>query len=149
MNFKYKGFTLIELLIVVSIIGILSAVLISVLNPNRQRNRAGEVVNGESIRKVAVAVEAYTSINGSYPVTANCNTGTTCGGYLSSWPLSKPLNVDEITYATDATFNYIVKVPSKLDSGKYLCYKGDTGKVYKNCPATCVSSAGVCTEGVL
>ena len=110
-----NAFTLVELLIVVSVIGILSAVLIGVLNPARQRNRAAEVVNGESIRKVATAVEAYTSINGSYPADAICSSAApTCGGYLSVWPVvSQAVTGDAIVYKNNTT-SYYVSVPSKL-----------------------------------
>ena len=142
---KKYGFTLIELLIVVSVIGILSAVLLSIINPSRQRNRASEVVNAEAIRKVASAVEAFTSINGSYPADANCNTGTNCGGYLSAWPLSEPSKTDEIVYVNNTT-SYYVSVPSKLTASTYLCYQSGTGKIYNNCDSTC--STG-CVEGVL
>src|SRR3990167_613575 len=86
-NLDTLGFTLIELLIVISIICIMAVVLIGVINPSRQRNRATEVVNAEAIRKVASAVEAFTSANGEYPADTGCNTSEpTCGGYLSSWP---------------------------------------------------------------
>jgi prepilin-type N-terminal cleavage/methylation domain-containing protein len=142
-----KAFTLIEILIVVSIIGILSAVLISVLNPARQRNRAAEVVNGESIRKIATAVEAYTSINGSYPADIDCKTGTDCGGYLSVWPLSSPKNDDEIIYNINGTYGYLITVPSKLTASKYLCYRGKDGKVFKDCSSTTCTTG--CAEGVL
>ena len=151
---RNNGFTLIELLIVVSVIGVLSAVLIGVLNPARQRNRAAEVVNGESIRKVATAVEAYTSINGSYPADAACKSGTppVCGGYLTEWPLSSQSNTNEITYATNGTYGYLVKVPSKLSTSpqKYLCYRGTDGKVFKDCNSSCVTAPSyACVEGVL
>ena len=141
-----KAFTLIELLIVVSIIGILAAVLISVINPTRQRNRATEVVNGEAVRKVGTAVEAFTSANGNYPTNAQCNTGAgndaTCSGYLSSWPAG-------VTYVKQ-TSSYYVKVASKLTPSSYLCYKSGTGKVYKDCNASCAVSAGfTCVEGIL
>jgi len=141
-----KAFTLIELLIVVSVIGILAAVLIAVINPERQRNRATEVANGEAVRKVATAVEAFTSANGSYPANKDCNTGAgndaTCSGYLSSWPAG-------VTYV-NATSSYYVKVASLLIPSSYLCYKSETGKVYKNCNSSCTASKDfTCDEGVL
>src|SRR3990167_8190882 len=137
-NLDTLGFTLIELLIVISIIGIMAVVLISVINPSRQRNRASEVVNAESIRKVASAVEAFTSANGSYPASTDCTSTNLCGGYLSSLPAGG------VTYTYVDSTHYYIYVASLLSSGKYLCYKSDTGKVYKGCDSTC--STG-CIEG--
>lgn len=142
-----KGFTLIELLIVVSVIGILSAVLLSIINPTRQRNRASEVVNAEAVRKVASAVEAFTSANGRYPTDTECNSFTPtgevgddkCGGYLSSWPRDQQTGVAEIGYVNVDPLNYYIYVQSKLDTSppKFICYKSNTGKVYKKCNSTC------------
>ncbi|MDA1338417.1 MAG: type II secretion system protein [bacterium] len=144
LKFKsYQGFTLIELLIVISIIGIMAVVLIGVLNPTRQRNRAAEVANAEAIRKVGTAVEAFTSANGTYPTDAQCNTGSgndaTCNGYLSSWPTG-------VTYVA-STNSYYIKVASLLTSSTFICYKSDTGKVYKGCTSACAGAS--CVEGVL
>ncbi len=134
-----KGFTLIELLIVVSVIGVLSAVLISVINPTRQRNRAAEVVNAEAIRKVGSAVEAFTSVNGRYPTDLECNSGApTCGGYLSSWPTG-------VTYVV-GTGSYYIKIASLLNASTFICYQSGTGKVYKGCDTNCTTT---CTEGAL
>ena len=141
-QFTY-GFTLIELLIVISIIGIMAVVLIGVLNPDRQRNRASEVVNAEAVRKVGSAVEAFTSANGAYPATTDCDSVDLCGGYLSSWPAG-------VTYTYVDSTHYYIYVASLLSSGKYLCYKSDTGKVYKDCDSSCAVATGfTCVEGVL
>lgn len=84
---REKGFTLIELLIVIVIIGILAGVLIAVIDPIQQQNRARDAGVKASINKVALATEGYVSAYGTTPdevqfianlssnVTAN---GTTC-----------------------------------------------------------------------
>ena len=56
-----EGFTLIELLIVIAIIGILAAVLISVLNPALQRRKAQEATARGNLSKVCLAVVACQS----------------------------------------------------------------------------------------
>lgn len=52
-----KGFTLLELLIVVLIIGILSGVIISVVNPVAQQNRAEYTVTIPSLTKIVLSTE--------------------------------------------------------------------------------------------
>ncbi len=53
-----KGFTLIELLIVIVIIGILSGVLLSVINPVRQQQKANETVMRSNLNKIKMALMA-------------------------------------------------------------------------------------------
>ena len=62
-----KGFTLIELLIVIVIIGILAGVLISVIDPTSQQNRARDAGIEASINKVVLATEGYVSAYGVAP----------------------------------------------------------------------------------
>ena len=98
-----KGFTLIELLIVIVIIGILSGVAISVINPTAQQNRAKDAVTLASMNKIALATESYVSAYGSIPVgsaflaglkaavassSSTCVAGTIpCGFSLTNSPL--------------------------------------------------------------
>ena len=53
--YSQKGFTLIELLIVIVIIAILAAVVIGVLNPVQQQNRARDGVIRSNISKMVMA----------------------------------------------------------------------------------------------
>ena len=57
-SFGQKGFTLIELLIVIVIIGILSGVLISVVNPVKQQQKANETVMRSNLDKIRMAFMA-------------------------------------------------------------------------------------------
>src|SRR3989344_4804781 len=66
-----KGFTLIELLIVIVIIGILAGVLISVINPAQQTNRARDAGVQASMNKVALATEGFISAYGRAPTGAD------------------------------------------------------------------------------
>lgn len=63
----YKGFTLIELLIVIVIIGILAGVVLQILNPARQQNRARDGVTRSNMNKLALAFGSYNSAYGNYP----------------------------------------------------------------------------------
>lgn len=62
-----KGFTLIELLIVIVIIGILAGVLIAIIDPQTQQNRAKDAGVQASINKVALATQGFISAYGRIP----------------------------------------------------------------------------------
>jgi len=62
-----KGFTLIELLIVIVIIGILAGVLIAIIDPNAQQNRARDAGVQASINKAALAAGGFVSAYGRTP----------------------------------------------------------------------------------
>ena len=62
-----KGFTLIELLIVIVIIGILAGVLIAVIDPTSQQNRARDAGVQATVNKVGLAVEGFNSAYGRTP----------------------------------------------------------------------------------
>jgi prepilin-type N-terminal cleavage/methylation domain-containing protein len=64
-----KGFTLIELLIVIVIIGILAGVLIAVIDPAAQQNRARDATVESTINKIALAVGGFRSAYGRPPDT--------------------------------------------------------------------------------
>lgn len=69
-----KGFTLIELLIVISVVGILSGIVISVVNPSKQQARARDGVLVTVMNKIQAEVEAAANADvsgvGAYPA---CN----------------------------------------------------------------------------
>jgi len=62
-----KGFTLIELLIVIVIIGILAGVLIAIIDPASQQNRARDAGVQASINKVVLATQGFISAYGRAP----------------------------------------------------------------------------------
>ncbi|KKU30604.1 MAG: hypothetical protein UX44_C0018G0001, partial [candidate division WWE3 bacterium GW2011_GWA1_46_21] len=64
---KEKGFTLIELLIAIVIIGVLAGVLIAIINPTAQRNKAADAGVKAAMNKVALATESYVSSYGTIP----------------------------------------------------------------------------------
>jgi prepilin-type N-terminal cleavage/methylation domain-containing protein len=65
--YSEKGFTLIELLIVIVIIGILAGVLIALIDPAQQQNRARDAGVKAAMNKVALATQGYISAYGYAP----------------------------------------------------------------------------------
>jgi prepilin-type N-terminal cleavage/methylation domain-containing protein len=80
------GFTLIELLIVISIIGILSALILPTINS--ARNAAYLSRTKEEMHSLSIAIEEYTSDHGGYPPDTDRGLPNGLEKYLSSgdWP---------------------------------------------------------------
>lgn len=64
---KSQGFTLIELLIVIAVIGVLAAVVITVLNPLEQLAKSRDVGRTNSVSQLGKAIELYYLANNAYP----------------------------------------------------------------------------------
>jgi len=73
---KINAFTLIELLIVIVIIGILAGVLIAVMDPTKQQNRAKDAVTKASISKLGFTINSYKSGEGNLPTGLVLSSGT-------------------------------------------------------------------------
>lgn len=70
---KTAGFTLIELLIVIAVIGVLAAVILVVVNPLAQLQRARDAGRQSDIRQITTAVESYMTVFSSYPPEGVCD----------------------------------------------------------------------------
>lgn len=105
MNLEFKiknlklehGFTLVELLIVITIIGILAAILLA--NFVGVRQRARDAQRKSDLRQVQSALELYRSDNGTYPA----------GIYTTACPTSGPFPTGAIGGST-----YMQKVPCDM-----------------------------------
>ncbi len=75
------GFTLVEVLIVIGIMGVLAAILLVVVKPFEQLQKARDTQRRTDLRQIQQALEQYFQDNGHYPI-------TTTGGppYWSSEP---------------------------------------------------------------
>lgn len=130
---RSKGFTLVELLIVIALIGILSGLLLSIMSPTQQKNRAEDGVIRANIEEAVQGIEAYRAAEGTFPIDSN-NDGnpveTTTPPdpllvYIAGWPDNEPSGV-YYKYHLDASGNdYGIVVALQSEVGKFLKYRSD------------------------
>ena len=126
-NKKSKSFTLIELLIVIGLIGILSGLIIAVIDPEKQRARARDGIRQKDLGIISTALEQYYADNNSYP------TSTDIAG------LGTTLEAGSV-YMQSGTF------PSDPKSGYAYCYTG-SGQTFTLCAAIEALSDALTEEG--
>lgn len=145
-----KGFTLVEILVVISIIGVLSAVIYASFGEARQ-DAKNKALRSE-MKEVQLALELYRSQNGEYPSafdngTSGCNTsGATSTAKNSVCGTNNPLIAGLIP-------EFISDIPLPSDSanpGCDLIYKVDANNHswYKLTAENCFAGATNRTEGV-
>jgi prepilin-type N-terminal cleavage/methylation domain-containing protein len=77
-----KGFTLLEILLVIAAIGILAAIVLIAINPNKQLAQARDTARQSDINTIQKALDQYLIERGAYPASVSitpgyiCNTGT-------------------------------------------------------------------------
>ncbi|MBU1132812.1 type II secretion system GspH family protein [Patescibacteria group bacterium] len=129
-----KGFTLIEIMLVVVIIGILTGFGISILNVNKQKNRAIDAKNLSNLQKASSAIEAYYYGEGSYPIQSDSgnplegDSGVALGTYLTNtWP-------EEFKYIASGG-EFAIFVLKEVD-GNYYKYISSEARILECSPET-------------
>jgi len=135
-----RGFTLVELLIVISLVGILSGVTFSILNPKKQRQVAEDGVRQSNLQKYALGIEAYGNANGNYPANIidttpvdNIPDDPELATFISKIPNNEPTS--PLTYSYEATADqtiFSVWVPKTGDALACFKYQSAWGKI-KDC----------------
>jgi prepilin-type N-terminal cleavage/methylation domain-containing protein len=141
-NMKRKAFSLVELLIVISIIGIMAAIVIPMLQDHSQK--AKEAAAKDNLRIFRTAIEAYAARNNGVPPGYPANDPTNvpndaaffahlCGNpqYLKSMPYN-PLNDEVIVTVIDNG----VAFPAAADGTSGWIYKPETKAIRLNYPGT-------------
>jgi len=137
-NQHTAGFTLVELLVVISLIGILAGVMISILNPVKQRKIAEDGVKMANLQKYALGIEAYGNANSSYPTSITLNTDyvptdpTDLVNFVSRVPNGEPAGAT-YSYFSTASDNFAVVVTKSEDTAYCFKYRATWGKI-KTCP---------------
>jgi len=115
---KTFGFTLIELLVVVALLGILTGVVLLVLNPSGLKDKSEDGRRKSDLGLIQTSIELYYSQNRDFPDTAGWE------GILEA--------------------GYIKKVPVD-PSGSSYCYENQGGTDYVLC-ATLETESGTSTS---
>lgn len=145
-NKKTLGFTLIELLIVVLLIGILSGILLLVLDVPGLRNKTGDGVRIANMNKLILALRAYYVGEGiGYPENPKTN-ATFLDLYITAWPDNSPNAGNVYTYQRIDGDNFVLYTPTATGN----CYKyhstwGGASARVRQCVGACTNSVD-CTE---
>jgi prepilin-type N-terminal cleavage/methylation domain-containing protein len=123
---KQKGFTLIELMLVVLIIGILSGVMLSVINVKGIQQKSRDARRVSDLKKIQTALELYYADYRGYPM-------------KSTW---ENVNTPLSTISLAIVPNFLSKMPSDPVEGKETpdsnCYGGTSTHGYYYITPDCV-----------
>lgn len=85
-SYTAKGFTLIELLVVVSIVAVLAALVLIIINPVRMMEESRYSTAVAAMNQVAKAAQLYEATHGTLPADASRNIPTEFMDYLGAGP---------------------------------------------------------------
>ena len=142
-----KGFTLVELLVVIAMIGILSAVVIGLLDPATQFRKAQDSRRKNDLSQISKVLEQYYQDHGAYP-RSSMNPPDS-----ASYQIVNKIDVTETLLAWGNPWppSYMDILPKDPSSSKTYVYfsAGQSYWLYAsldrtNDPQLCVAGGGAC-----
>lgn len=133
-----KAFTLVELLIVITIIGVLAGITVSIINPQRQQRIAQEAINKQAMLKISEGVQAYYIATNSidYPDELFKN-----GNSLPLLQLEEADLPDGMIYKlNNSRDQFCLCLKSLVKENTYLWFNSSTDKLIEStntCDRTC------------
>ena len=124
---RSRGFTLIELIVAIGVIGVLTSVLVTLINPDTQLRKSRDTRRKSDLSLIQSALEQYRSDQDSYPLTIDF---PACGNSFKSPPPAPfitymekipcdPLPASLYTYSSDGiTYSIVSCLENKNDSQK-------------------------------
>ena len=128
---------MVELLVAVSLVGILSGVLISIINPVKQRKIAEDGVKLSNLNKFAMGIESYSNANSEYPAEIKFDAGIPVYpedlvNFLSRKPDGEPYGAVYEYYYDPPDDAFSVVTLSSEDQTLCFKYRSTWGKI-KTC----------------
>jgi prepilin-type N-terminal cleavage/methylation domain-containing protein len=116
-----KGFTLLEILLVIAAIGILAAIVLVAINPNRQIAQVRDANRRSDINTIYKALEQYLIDNGSYPSSVNSNFKEICntGNKTTTDTLDPTILCDNKADLRVLVPTYLAAIPTDPSGGGY------------------------------
>ncbi len=121
---KFKGFTLIEIIVVITIIGLMATLLITLVNPAKQFQKSNDAKRKADLHQIQAVLELYRSDQGQYPAALPaCGSALTAGTttYLQKVPCD-PKNTGQFQYQytspTASTYSLIACLENVTDPQK-------------------------------
>jgi prepilin-type N-terminal cleavage/methylation domain-containing protein len=129
-----KGFTLLEILLVIAAIGILAAIVLVAINPNRQLAQARNLVRQADINTIQKALEQYLIDNGRYPTSVSTTPGYICNTGTEQTGVTTTINCNERVDLRELVPTYIAGIPKDpqatgINTGYIVAINPDNNKV--------------------
>lgn len=117
-----KGFTLLEVLLVIAAIGILAAIVIVAINPNRQLSQVRDTERQSDVNALSKAMEQYLIDHGEYPAGITNQYQPVC---------NEAITTDCVDLSGDLVSTYLAGVPEDPDpsSPYYIAIHPENNKI--------------------